>query len=925
MRVSLTKKINVLLLLITLTGVFELAAIYYYQLLQRYDAKVISLAGRQRVLCQMAAKYALASAYGDFTDKDNLAKIVTEYELNLNTLYKGVVISGTKYHAASNTMDTLFKENITLLKAFKDNALNIDVANVKRGGLKLIIHEKSAALLEISNRITNELEAVSGKTNEHLRVVLIFMTAAGVLVFIIGGWKVYNLMSPLTTLVRAVSKVGKGDFSQEIALPALDDEIRDLACAFNDMAHNLRNTAVSKNYLNGVIDAMGDMLMVIDIYGKIKTLNHAVRDVLMYDTDELIGTRASALFEDGAVVEEKLREVRFRGQSDEISRIEVSLITKSGAKVAAQCSFSLMKEVENRDIVCVAADITVRKRYEDDLRKLSIAVEQSLSSIIITDKHGNIEFVNQKFTETTGYTLAEVKGKNPSILKSGKHPPEFYKRLWDTITSGKEFRADVCNRKKDGTLYWEFQSIAPIKDTLGNITHFIAVKIDDTERKHAEERLKQLAHFDMLTGLPNRSLYEDRLRQTLLQAKRTDFNFAVMFLDLDKFKYVNDTLGHHIGDLLLKEVAQRLKESVRESDTVARMGGDEFQILLSKITKPGDAATIAEKIIKSISEPFILNAQQCNIGVSIGISVFPDNGDNMELLTKNADMAMYQVKEHGKNSFKFYDPTMDIAILEKINLERALNTALNRNEFELYYQPQIDIKSGKLVGCEALIRWHHPEMGMVSPVKFIPLAEEINQICPIGEWVVREACHQNKLWQQKGFPPQRLSVNLSAHQFKDAMLAKKIIKMLEETGLDPKYLDVELTETGLMQNVELSIQTMNELRNLGVNISIDDFGTGYSSLIYLKRFPIDILKIDQNFIRNCTSDPSDAVITSTIISMAHSLNIKVIAEGVETIAQLELLRIFDCDEVQGYIFNKPIPAREFDKLLEEEHVFKLIG
>ncbi|MEO5358974.1 MAG: EAL domain-containing protein [Nitrospirota bacterium] len=907
-----------------MTGVLELTTIYYYQLLQKDDSRVINLAGKQRMLSQMAAKYALSAAYGDFSDKENLAKTVTEYELNLLTLYKGGAISGAKYPPAPAQMDAVFKENISMLEAFKGSAMDIDMADTQNSRLKSIYLEESTALLNISNRITNELESISGYKNEHLRVILLCMTAAGVLIFIFGGLKVYNLIRPLRTLAHAVSKVGTGDFSQEIALPESNDEIRDLASAFNDMAHNLQNTAVSKDYLNGVIDAMGDMLFVIDIYGKVKTVNHTVCSVLMYNADELIGKRAANLFSDGNVIEEKLKDVRILDHSEKISRIELWLITKSGGKIAVQCSFSMMKGTENGDIVCVAADITVRKRFEDDLRKLSIAVEQSLSSIIITDKYGSIEFVNQKFTECTGYTLSEVKGKNPSILKSGKHPQEFYKRLWDTITAGEEFRADVCNRKKDGTLYWEFLSIAPIKDTVGNITHFIAVKIDDTERKHAEERLKQLAHFDMLTGLPNRSLYEDRLRQTLLQAKRTDFNFAVMFLDLDKFKFVNDTLGHHMGDLLLKEVAARLRESVRESDTVARMGGDEFQILLAKITKPTDAANIAGKIVKAMNESFILDGQQCNIGVSIGISIYPDNGDNMEQLTKNADMAMYQVKEHGKNSFKFYDASMDVAILEKINLEKALTSALKNNELFLHYQPQIDIKSGKLVGCEALIRWQHPEMGMISPVRFIPLAEEINLICPIGEWVVREACTQNKLWQQNGFPPQRVSVNLSAHQFKDATLAKKITTILEETGLDPKYLDIELTESGLMQNVELSIQIMNELRKLGVNISIDDFGTGYSSLIYLKRFPIDILKIDQNFIRNCTTDPSDAVITSTIISMAHSLNIKVIAEGVETIAQLELLRIFDCDEVQGYIFNKPIPPEEFSKLLEEEHIFKLL-
>ncbi|WP_420266963.1 EAL domain-containing protein [Candidatus Magnetominusculus dajiuhuensis] len=918
---SLSRKINILLFLVTLVGIFELAAIYYYQSLQKYDAKVINLAGRQRMLCQMAEKYALSAAYEDFSDKENLVKTVTEYEQNLNTLYKGGVISGTKFPPAPKRTIALFQENTSLLESFKDSAYDIDTQDA---GLKVKLHEKSTALLDISNRITNEFASVSEDKNKYLRGVLIFMTVVGVLIFAIGSRKVYKLMSPLRTLAVSVSKVGKGDYTQKIALPESDDEISDLAYAFNNMAYNLRTTVVSKDYLNGVVDAMGDMLLVIDLNGKIKTNNRAVSGILMFDSYELIGTQASDLFVVGDVIKEKLKEVRAHGPSGRIDRIEGWLKTKNGRKVAVQCSFSMMRGAENGDIICVAIDITQRKHYEEDLRKLSIAVEQSLSAIVITDAKGNIEFVNHKFTENTGYTMSEVKGKNPRIMKSGKHGPEFYKLLWDTITAGDEFRADVCNKKKDGTIYWQFLSIAPIKDTVGNITHFISVQIDDTERKLAEERLKQLAHFDVLTGLPNRFLYKDRLEQNILQAKRAEFNFAIMFLDLDKFKFVNDTLGHHVGDLLLKEVAARLRESVRESDTVARMGGDEFQVLLTKINKPTDAAVIAEKILKAMNEPFILSEQRCNIGVSIGISIFPDNGENIEQLTKNADMAMYHVKERGKNWFKFYDSAMDAAILEKANLERALNMALNRNEFTLHYQPQINIKTGQMVGCEALIRWQHPEMGHISPDRFIPLAEETNLIVPIGEWVLREACNQSRIWRQNGFPAQRIGVNLSTYQFKDPMLVKKITTILEETAMDPRYLDLEITETGLMQNIEIGIAAMKELRSLGVSISVDDFGTGYSSLIYLKRFPIDILKIDQNFIRNCTTDASDAVITSTIISMAHSLNLGVIAEGVETIAQLELLRIFDCDEVQGYIFNRPIPEEEFSKLLEEEHVFTLI-
>lgn len=589
--------------------------------------------------------------------------------------------------------------------------------------------------------------------------------------------------------------------------------------------------------------------------------------------------------------------------------------------------YSIVRPLQKKTIMVerlnnsLSEQLSMRKQDEDDLRKLTIALEQSVSAIIITDISGNIEFVNHNFTEITGYTFSEVKGQTPRILKSGKHSPEFYKNLWDTITSGDEFRADMCNKKKDGSYYWELLSISPIKDSQGNITRFMAVQIDETERHQSDERLKQMAHFDTLTGLANRSLFKERVEQTLLHAKRNYFNFAVMFLDLDKFKNVNDSIGHQIGDMLLKEVAQRLLAPLRKSDTVARMGGDEFEILLSEIANPDDAAIVAEKIITALNEPFYLNEHECRIGVSIGISIFPKDGDTVGLLTKNADMAMYHVKEHGRNRYEFFNPSMDEAVQERRKLELALRGALQRNEFTINYQPQVNIKTGKLMGCEALIRWHHPEMGLISPDKFIPIAEETMMVVPIGEWVLRTVCNQNRLWQQKGFPPQRVSVNLSAYQFKDDMFVNKVIAILKETGLEPKDLDIEITESGLMKNVELSIQTMNKLHNIGVHISVDDFGTAYSSLLYLKRFPIDILKIDQNFIRNCTTDPSDAVITSTIISMAHRLNMIVIAEGVEDISQLELLRVFNCDEVQGFIFSKSIPAEDFEKLLVEKHIF----
>jgi diguanylate cyclase (GGDEF)-like protein/PAS domain S-box-containing protein len=922
MRISLSRKINILMLLMVCMAVLNLLSVYYYLSLTRNDARIINLAGRQRMLTQEIAKLALLADAGDKAARTHLDEVSGRYDEILKILYKGGRLESIKVSPAPSSMSALFEKNLELWRPFREHVLSIIEGRSNGAALKAVAKD-NIILRNASNGIVGEFEVLAEQKDGRMRGMLLLMTLVDLAIFLVGGYKANRLVRPMKALAGSALELGRGWFSVRIPLPETDDEIRDLAAAFNDMATNLQNSVISREYLDGLINTMGEMLFVIGSDGVIKTENYAVSESLGYAPEELRGKPFSTILEHGeeAALRGVLNAVHTKGL---LKGIEARFKTAGGDLISVQCSFSLMAQGDAQDIVCLATDITVRKHYEGELRKLSMAVEQSISSIVITDVKGNIEFVNHKFTEGTGYTLAEVKGKNPRILKSGKHGPEFYKELWDTISNGKEFRADICNRKKDGTLYWEFLSISPIKDLKGVTTHYIAVKLDDTERKRAEEQLKQLAHYDVLTGIPNRTLFEDRLRHTVQLAAREGFSFAIVFLDLDGFKFVNDTQGHHAGDLLLKEVAARITACVRKSDTVARMGGDEFEIILSRINEPADAACIVRKVISEVNKPYTLGEHQSSVGVSAGISIFPTDGENTETLIKNADMAMYKVKEHGKNDFMFYNAEMDKAITERMNLEVALKTALERNEFQLHYQPQIDIKTGRIVGCEALIRWRHPEMGLVSPVRFIPLAEEVRLIIPIGQWVIATACRQNMAWQKAGFPPQRISVNLSVKQFQQKDLVGSIKAVLDETGMPPRYLDVEITESCIMRGVEESIRTMQQIKDIGVNISIDDFGTGYSSLVYLKRFPIDILKIDQNFIKNCVSDAADAVITSTIISMSHSLNIMVIAEGVETVEQLELLRVFGCDEVQGYIFSRPVPAEEFTKLLEDERVFNVV-
>ncbi|PWK16205.1 putative bifunctional diguanylate cyclase/phosphodiesterase [Tumebacillus permanentifrigoris] len=422
---------------------------------------------------------------------------------------------------------------------------------------------------------------------------------------------------------------------------------------------------------------------------------------------------------------------------------------------------------------------------------------------------------------------------------------------------------------------------------------------------------------DPLTGLPNRILFQDELNKRLAVMQRTGTPLGILFLDLDRFKFINDTLGHRIGDLLLRAVVKRLQAVLEPTETIYRLGGDEF-IIVAEVGSKEQGIERAQALLLDMKEPFQIEGHELFITTSIGLSWYPDDGLDMETLFKNADMALYRAKDQGRNNFQMYDSGMNVHAVERLQMEKDLRKALEREEFLVYYQPQIDIKSNRMIGMEALVRWQHPERGMIAPGLFIPLAEETDLIVPLGEWVMRTACAQTKRWHDAGYPDIRVSINLSAHQFGQATLAAKVCEILEQTGIAPRYVDLEITESITMTNVERAISTMLELKNLGLHISIDDFGTGYSSLSYLKKFPIQTLKIDQSFVRDIPQDPDDAAIATAVIAMAHSLNLNVIAEGVETEEQLEFLRERNCDEFQGYLCSRPLPVQEFEKLLQQE-------
>ena len=551
---------------------------------------------------------------------------------------------------------------------------------------------------------------------------------------------------------------------------------------------------------------------------------------------------------------------------------------------------------------------------EAKLNQLLQAVEQTPTSIVITNLENKIIYVNEAFIKISGYTLEEILGKNPGILKSHKTLPSVYEDMWSQLIQRKSWKGELINKRKDGIEYIEAVTIAPIIQNDGTISNYMAIKEDITAKKQAEERIYQLANFDHLTGLPNRIPLQDYFQYILGLAKRNDNTLSVIFLDLDHFKEINDSLGHNIGDALLIEAASRLRTLMREVDIVSRLGGDEFVIVLYDTDMLG-IEHVAKKLLEIVSNPYYIEAHELNITVSIGIALYPLDGTDLETLSKNADTAMYQAKAKGRNRYCFFTEDMQKKSLYNLQLSNALRHAIERNELAVYYQPQISLQDGRVIGAEALLRWFHPELGAISPSVFIPIAEESGQILAIGEWVLRTTAQQAQKWVEDGFTEMVFSVNLSAYQFRHPSLPELVTKILTQTGLSCEHFELELTESMAMYDPKEAIEIMDNLHKRGIRLSIDDFGTGYSSLSYLKKFKIYKLKIDQSFVRDIDSDADDRAIVKAIIMMAQSLGMVTIAEGVETAEQLAFLKAQGCEEAQGYYYSKPLSARGFEEFI----------
>ena len=619
----------------------------------------------------------------------------------------------------------------------------------------------------------------------------------------------------------------------------------------------------------------------------------------------LAGEGARRLLEDGRIAES-----------------ERDFLRADGTRVSPLTQSLLRRDIGAHpgELWEMVTDISEQKRTREQLQLAARVFESSGEGILITDSDNRIVSVNRAFTRITGYSADEVRGRTPSLLASGLESPALYENMWDALNETGYWQGEIRNRRKDGQVFPEWLSITAIAGADGRASQYIGMFSDITERKRAEEHIRYLAQHDALTGLPNRVLLRDRLERAFAGARRERKRVGLLFLDLDNFKTVNDSMGHQYGDLLLKEVAARLQRQLRASDTISRQGGDEFLVVLDPIVEPNDAALAAGKLLAALAEPITIGADELHIGSSIGICVYPNDGDDVETLIRNADAAMYCAKRSGRNTYRFFTRDMNDEARERLTLEKRLRRAIQEQKLEVYFQPQIDLASGRLIGAEALLRWNDPEHGAIPPSRFVPLAEETGLIVPLGAWVLEESCRHAAAWAKSGLAPIRLAINLSSIQLRQEDFVARLRAVIAATGVAPEALEIEITETALMDDTLACVAATRELGEMGVALALDDFGTGFSNLSYLQRLAVHKLKIDSSFVRDLITDENSRSIVHAIVGLAKNLGMLVIAEGVEEARQAEFLAGIGCDQAQGYLFGRPMPAADFTALLAREKI-----
>jgi diguanylate cyclase (GGDEF)-like protein/PAS domain S-box-containing protein len=691
---------------------------------------------------------------------------------------------------------------------------------------------------------------------------------------------------------------------------------RDISQRKNDEDHLRRFRAA--------MDMSGDMVFLVDRETmSIVDVNETVCRLLGYSREELLGMTPEEILPASNVRLERIYDEMIANPSAH-AKVKSHYRCKDGSLVPYEATRRALRSGDRWIIVVTSRDTRERLAAEKALHRsnerFNLAVRATNDVIRDWDLVTDELWWNENLTKVFDHWRTEIDSTG-NFWRDCIHPEERDRTvhsIGQMISSNEEnWSGEYRFRRSDGTYAHVLDRCHVVRDEDGKAIRMIGAMTDITMRKEAEERLAYLAQFDSLTGLPNRHLFRDRLMQSMAQATRVAKPMAVLFIDLDRFKLINDTLGHGAGDRLLKEATRRLQACLRPGDTVGRFGGDEFGAILADLAKPGDASLVAQKIIDALAQPFQLDGHESYVTASIGITLFPTDGDEAGTLIMNADTAMYRAKEQGRNTYQYFTREMNERAMQRVKMEASLRRAIERSEFLLHYQPKVRLQGGQVCGLEALLRWQNPDRGLVPPMEFIPILEDTGLIVPVGEWVIREVCAQIRRWQHSGLRVPPIAVNLSARQFQQKGLEEDVRRMLEEAGVDPSLVQFELTESLLMKDPEAAARTLQGLKDSRLGLSVDDFGTGYSSLNYLKRFPIDALKIDRTFIRDVTVDPDDAAITVAIIGLAHSLKLKVIAEGVETDGQLEFLAAHGCDEIQGYLFSRPVGADECAQILRE--------
>ena len=830
----------------------------------------------------------------------------------------------------SNDGETLFGElarRVTLAQPEQLPTIDLDVgdpdfrtlphADYFLAALRLAREDGATVLLAAVPK-----EEVEAAIDNVLPAVLAILMITALLILPVGVVVANRAIGrPVERLLDSVTALSKGEYQSRVEVQG-QDEMGRLADAVNQMAAEIEQRQheliESENKHRTLVEHIPQRVFYKDCDSRYVSCNRAYAGDLGLAPADVVG-RSDFDFFPRELAEAYRTDDRRVMENGEMVDLDEPYVRDGRDYIIHTVKTPVRDEHgECIGILGVFWDVTREREAQSRLRQSAAVFENTAEGVMITDAEANIIAVNRAFTEITGYAESDVLGQKPSVRRSDRHPPDFYQAMWVTIHESGAWRGEIWNRRKSGEINPELMTISAIRDEEGTVTNYVAVFTDISTLKETEAKLEHLAHHDPLTELPNRLVISDRLEHAMERAGEAGARVAVLFLDLDRFKTVNDTFGHPMGDRLLEEVALRLRGTVRVSDTVGRLGGDEFMVIVESVIRMGTLDDTAEKVLRTLQEPFHIQGHELVLGASIGISLYPDDGDDVATLIRNADSAMYRAKEQGRNNYQFYTSELTEEASERLRLESALRHAEQRGELALFYQPQIDLAGNRMIGAEALIRWF-PSDGeggnkMVPPDKFIPLAEDTGLILPIGEWVLRTACREAKPWLDAG-AMERVSVNISNVQVGRGNLVALVAQVLEESGLNPDQLELEITESVLMSDPKQVIEVLDGLRALGIALAVDDFGTGYSSLSYLKRFPLNCLKVDRSFVKDTPGDVNDVAITKAVIALGHSLGLHIVAEGVENEEQAELLRDLRCEIAQGYHYSRPLPAAEFAAFL----------